>query len=186
LISVHYRARLDWTDEAIERAIQDVTRIHQFAAELKTVKTNPDVKIAPHVEVAVKKFIQDFNAELANDFNSAGALGLFFAFIRDVRRDFLPTDLSAGSLAFILSAVDHANLALGHIHPDPEAMLVKLQALKGADAVDEGWIQSMIEARKAAKLSKDWARADQIRDELKAKNIVLVDNKDGSISWKML
>jgi len=36
------------------------------------------------------------------------------------------------------------------------------------------------------KSSKNWARADEIRDELKAKNIALVDNKDGTVGWKML
>jgi len=57
--------------------------------------------------------------------------------------------------------------------------------LKGSGDVDEAWIQNMIEQRKNAKATKDWKRADEIRDELKAKNIVLLDNKDGSITWKM-
>jgi cysteinyl-tRNA synthetase len=186
LISVHYRARIDWTDEVIQRAISDVTRIHQFAVELKSVKTNADVKVDPNVEEVTKSFLKEFNNELSNDFNSAGALGLFFGFIRDVRRDFFPMDLSAGSLAFINSVVDHTNLALGHIHGDPASLLAKLESLKGAGDVDVAWIQGLIAERKTAKETKDWARADAIRDELKAKNIALVDNKDGSVGWKML
>jgi cysteinyl-tRNA synthetase len=186
LISVHYRARIDWTDEAIERAIQDVTRIHQFALEIKTLRTNPDVKVEVDVESICKKFIEEFNNELRSDFNSAGALGVFFGFIRDARRDLFIKDLSIGSVAFIQSAVDHANLALGHIHKDPQSMLDLLQNLKGSGDVDEAWIQSLIEQRREAKSSKNWARADEIRDELKAKNIALVDNKDGTVGWKML
>lgn len=186
LISVHYRARIDWMDEVIQRAISDVTRIHQFAVELKSVKTNADVKVDPNVEEVTKSFLKEFNNELSNDFNSAGALGLFFGFIRDVRRDFFPMDLSAGSLAFINSVVDHTNLALGHIHAKPSELLNQLESLKGAGDVDTAWIQGLIEERKVAKETKNWTRADEIRDELKAKNIALVDNKDGSVGWKML
>jgi cysteinyl-tRNA synthetase len=88
-------------------------------------------------------------------------------------------------LHLIKEAIDFSNLALGHIHADPAALMKQLESLKGAGDVDEAWIQGLIEERKNAKATKNWARADQIRDELKAKNIVLVDNKDGSISWKM-
>ncbi len=186
LLSVHYRAKLDWTDEAIERALQDVQRIHEFALELAQRRGSPAPADAK-VQELVTKFKESFRNELANDFNSAGALGQFFSFLRDVRRDhFSSLELSDGSLALIRDAVAFANLALGHIHPEPAQLLKQLESFKGAGNVDEAWIQGLIEERRQAKASKDWARADQIRDELKAKSIVLVDNKDGSVGWKML
>ena len=86
LLSVHYRARIDWTDEVIERATQDVKRIHEFAVELQGLNgTNVATDAAAMNEV--KAFMEHFTEELANDFNSAGALGQFFSFIRFVRRD---------------------------------------------------------------------------------------------------
>ncbi|MFP5457446.1 MAG: cysteine--tRNA ligase [Bacteriovoracia bacterium] len=185
LLSVHYRARLDWTDDAIAKALQDVQRIHEFALELSGKTAASTGPCDPGIEAYVTSFIEGFKAELGNDFNSAGALGQFFSFIRDVRRDFLGSALSSGSLEALRAVVAFANLALGHIHPQPRELLKQLESLKGAGAVDEAWIQGLIEERKSAKASKNWARADQIRDELKAKNIVLVDNKDGSITWKM-
>lgn len=185
LLSVHYRARLDWTDDAIAKALQDVQRIHEFAIELAEKTAASSGPCDPAVSAYIASFNESFKADLGNDFNSAGALGQFFSFLRDVRRDFLGTALSSGSLEVIRKAVAFANLALGHIHSDPRSLLKQLESLKGAGDVDEVWIQGLIEERKAAKASKNWARADQIRDELKAKSIVLVDNKDGSISWKM-
>ena len=134
---------------------------------------------------AVADFRVEFDSELANDFNSAGAMGQFFSFLRLIRRDVLGNAVSAELLKAINEAVTHATLALGHIHADPPALMAQLEALKGSGDVDEAWIQSLIEQRKTAKASKDWKRADEIRDELKAKNIVLLDNKDGSITWKM-
>lgn len=184
LISVHYRARMDWTDEVIEKAVNDVVRIHEFAIELKA-KRAENVPTDTTALAAIKELRQQFDEDLANDFNSAGALGQFFSFLRNVRRDILPKVASADLLKAAQDFMTHAGLALGHIHADPAALLKQLEALKGAGNVDEAWIQGLIEARKAAKASKDWKRADEIRDELKAKNIVLIDNKDGSISWKM-
>jgi cysteinyl-tRNA synthetase len=183
LISVHYRARIDWTDDVVERAQQDVLRIHEFVIELRGARPSGagNAKAAEHA----RNFREAFDAELANDFNSAGALGQFFTFIRDVRRDVLASGASAADLELLRAAVDHANLALGHVHADPEALLRQLQANKGSGDVDAAWVEGLIEERKTAKATKNWARADQIRDELKVKNVVLVDNKDGSIIWKM-
>jgi cysteinyl-tRNA synthetase len=184
LISVHYRARMDWTDEVIERAVQDVKRIHEFAIELSSKKAEAVVTDSVALK-AVADFLVEFDNELANDFNSAGAMGQFFSFLRLIRRDVLGTAVSAELLKAINEAVTHSTLALGHVHADPSALMAQLEALKGSGDVDEAWIQNMIEQRKTAKATKDWKRADEIRDELKAKNIVLLDNKDGSITWKM-
>lgn len=184
LISVHYRARMDWTDEVIEKAVNDVVRIHEFAVELSE-KQPANVATDQSAMTAIRELRQQFDEDLANDFNSAGALGQFFSFLRNVRRDILPKAASAELIQAARDFMRHTGLALGHIHTDPQALLKQLEALKGAGNVDEAWIQGLIEARKAAKASKDWKRADEIRDELKAKSIVLIDNKDGSISWKM-
>lgn len=184
LLSVHYRARIDWTDEVIERATQDVKRIHEFAVELQGL-SGSNVATDAAAMNEVKAFMQSFTEELANDFNSAGALGQFFSFIRFVRRDLMGKPASVELVAAVKEAVEKSKLALGHIAHDPAAILAGLESNKGSGDVDEAWIQSMIEQRKTAKATKDWKRADEIRDELKAKNIVLLDNKDGSITWKM-
>ena len=51
--------------------------------------------------------------------------------------------------------------------------------------VDAAWIEKLIEERKVAKASKNWARADEIRNEFTAKGIVLKDNPDGTTTWKL-
>jgi len=59
--------------------------------------------------------------------------------------------------------------------------------LKGGaapDGLSETEIEQLIDARKTAKASKDWAQADQIRDQLKAKGIVLEDVAGGNTIWR--
>ncbi len=184
LLSVHYRARIDWTDEVIERATQDVKRLHEFSVELANA-SGQDVPTDAAAIAEVRAFETAFRDELANDFNSAGALGQFFTFIRFVRREVFGRPASNELLAAVRAAVEKSRQALGHIADDPAAELARLEGLRGSGDVDVTWVEGLIEERKTAKATKNWARADQIRDELKAKNVVLVDNKDGSISWKM-
>jgi cysteinyl-tRNA synthetase len=77
---------------------------------------------------------------------------------------------------------------LGLINKNPEEVLKQFQQNEqntSASGVDVAWIEQLIEERKVAKSSKNWARADEIRNELTAKKIVLKDNPDGSSQWKI-
>lgn len=67
------------------------------------------------------------------------------------------------------------------------AQTLRAFGFKGLDEakiqVDEGWVERMIADRKAARLEKNWARADEIRQELSLKGIALEDKPDGSCLW---
>ena len=58
------------------------------------------------------------------------------------------------------------------------------QRFKGGTTADDGAIDSLVNARVAAKKAKNWAEADRIRDELKAQGILLEDRPDGSTDWR--
>ncbi len=66
---------------------------------------------------------------------------------------------------------------LGLLHDNSEMFL------KGVND-DEAEIEAQIQARIDAKKAKNWALADQIRDELKVKNVILEDSPDGSTRWR--
>lgn len=182
LLSVHYRARLDWSDEVIQRAIDEVKRIHEFALEVQTYKATESKEVDPEIFICIEKMMD----ELSNDFNSAGAMGHFFSFLRYVRAK--KDNLSSKDLDQIKLTLKFVADALGLINSDVRAVLTQLQKLEqdttGSD-IDAAWIEKLIEERKEAKTAKNWARADEIRKELTSKNIVLKDNPDGSTSWKI-
>lgn len=181
LLSVHYRARLEWTDEVLQRALDEVKKIHEFALETKTYKVGGEFS-SKEIEECIPKMME----ELSNDFNSAGAMGHFFVFLRNVRAN--KDKLSEKSLSDVKGVLSFVEKSLGLIHPNPEFILKELskhdQDTSGSD-VDAAWIEGLIEERKSAKASKNWARADEIRKELTAKKIELKDNPDGSTSWKI-
>ena len=82
---------------------------------------------------------------------------------------------------------DFANEALGATHSDPQAVLDKIQSFRQSQqesSLDADAIEALVKERVEAKSSKNWTRADEIRDELKAAGVDLKDNPDGTITWK--
>jgi cysteinyl-tRNA synthetase len=179
LLSVHYRARLEWTDEVLQRALDEVKRIHEFAIEARDYKASGD-----YTSPEISECIEKMKDELANDFNSAGAMGHFFSLLRNAKAN--KDKLSKESLKDVHASLKFVQDALGLIHTNPESVLTALQKHDkdtSDTGVDAAWIEALIEERKTAKATKNWARADEIRKEIASKNIVLKDNPDGSTSW---
>lgn len=179
LLSVHYRARLEWSDEVLNRALDEVKKIHEFALEAKNYSSKGNFD-SNEISECIEKMCE----ELSNDFNSAGAMGHFFSLMKSARGH--KDELSKKSVAEINKAIHFVQDALGLVHPDPEKVLKELAKHEHDTShlgVDANWIEKMINERKMAKAAKNWARADEIRKEIAAKNIVLKDNPDGSTSW---
>jgi cysteinyl-tRNA synthetase len=179
LLSVHYRARLEWSDEVLQRAIDEVKKIHEFALEVKAYKVSGDFT-ATEISNCIEKMMD----ELSNDFNSAGAMGHFFTFMKMVRAN--KDSLSKGSLDQVQKTLLFIREVLGLINDSPEEVLVTLKKNEhdiSSTGVDAQWIENLIAERKAAKEAKNWARADEIRKEIASKNIILKDNPDGTTSW---
>ncbi|MFP5387165.1 MAG: cysteine--tRNA ligase [Bacteriovoracia bacterium] len=179
LLSVHYRARLEWTDEVLNRALDEVKKIHEFALEAKSYEAKGSYS-SPEISGAVEKM----KDELANDFNSAGAMGHFFSFLKNARahRD----ELSTESLKGLHETLNFVQEAMGLVHEKPEEVLHALKKHEqdvSSTGVDEAWIEGLIAERKEAKAAKNWARADEIRKEIASKNIILKDNPDGTTTW---
>jgi cysteinyl-tRNA synthetase len=113
-------------------------------------------------------------------------MGHFFSFMRNARAH--KDELSGESVKTVHGIIKFVQESLGLISLDPEKVLAELDK-HNMDLSDTGveakWIEALIQERKEAKASKKWGRADEIRKELNAKNIVLKDNPDGSTSWSV-
>ena len=190
LSSVHYRSKMDWTDELIERSFNDVERIHQFVANFEAARKNAvaDDGQLPAEIASVKEAMVN---ELANDFNVPGALGHFFSMIRWLNREYLGEKvknnrMSNSLVAAVEEVLNFVENATGLVHRNYQAVLARLDEgrknLKGT-TLDAKSIEQLLEQRKQARNDKDWKRADAIRDQLKASGVVIKDNPDGTVSW---
>ena len=198
LTSVHYRSKMEWTEDVIERAINDVERIHQFVINFNLAKEkNRSEDVINEKTEDVKELVTLMKNEISNDFNITGAMGRFFTFVREINRLFLDGNgnfekkekLSGELILNIENVIQFLKDATGLVHDDAEETLEVMKkarkALKADDSTtSDEEIEGLIEQRKEARKNKDWAKADEIRDKFKELKIEVKDNSDGSTSWK--
>jgi cysteinyl-tRNA synthetase len=185
LTSVHYRSKMEWGEEAIERAIGDVERIHEFAISLASKKGSgqSDVGLSE-----AKAALVAMKEELANDFNVPGAMSHFFSIIRLFNREYAQAEPSSETLLAIKALTQFAQAATGLVHNHPEVALKEARQSRAmlsghSGGGNDDHINALLEERKVVRASKNWKRADEIRDELKALGVTIKDNPDGSTSW---
>lgn len=187
-LSVHYRSKMEWNEENLLKAIGDVERIHQFIIEWNEVKSRGLADATPAKAGELFQYIGEMKKELANDFNAPGALSHLFQMIREVRRDLFGSRRLASDVNETIKMImDFAEQAMGVVYANPETLLKKLNEargkIQGAAQLSAEQIEQLIGERKAARASKNWKRSDEIRDELKAKKVILKDSPDGTTTW---
>ncbi|MGB3394403.1 MAG: cysteine--tRNA ligase [Stenotrophomonas sp.] len=160
LLSAHYRQPLDWSDTLIEQSVRTLDRLYG------TLRDLADVDAAPLIPAAVE-------AALDDDLNTPLALAEVARIAGEARKA-----EGADDKARLKAELLGAGLALGLLQQAPVAWFGR-----GADADDDTRIQTLINERIAAKQARDFARADAIRDQLAAENIVLEDTPQG-VRWK--
>jgi cysteinyl-tRNA synthetase len=195
LVSSHYRSKLDWSDEIIQRSIQESTKIHDFWFDFHEIKSSDlsDSNNANDEELVnkISSCRKLFTEELENDFNSAGALGHFFSFMKDLKGFF---DSSAKSkkvydhmkefMTFFSNSLNLVNDL--EYQSNRERFSVLKSAKKNSLPVEEqSEIEKLILARLEARQKKDFKKSDEIRDQLLKMKVRIKDNSDGSTSWDM-
>ena len=107
-----------------------------------------------------------------DDLNTANALSVLFEFVREINSTVADSKYSKEFYVKLKSLFMALASALGLLYNQGKSTL-------------EDEVEKLIEERQQARKSKNFARADEIRDELKAKGIILEDTKDG-VKWKMV
>ena len=175
MLSAHYRSPLNFSAELMESAKASLERIRNAAARLRDIVENGTDAVLAESEKAVLReangFTAKFDERMDDDNNTADALSVVFDLVRFANTnvpDGAPKELAKGVLDVLLTLTD----------------VLGLIVLTEKENLDEE-IEALIEARQAARKAKDFATADRIRDELKAKGIELLDTREG-VKWKRI
>src|SRR5215475_445126 len=182
LASVPYRRQLNFTFDGLQQATAAVDRLRNFSDRLTREKF-PEGN-APGMAERIAKAANDFDAALADDLNTAMALGAVYDLVREAniaidKGEFRQGDV-AGAKDF-LSKVDRVFAVIA----DTDAEKLAALGYGAADgAMSDADVEKMVAERNAARTRRDFATADRIRKELADRGIILEDSRDGSVRWK--
>lgn len=195
-LQVHYRSPLPWSVDALPDALGLLARLYEAkenAAQMEgdepldRVVKELGADAARAVEMA-EAFPARFHAAMDDDFNTAKALGYAFELARAVNRfaNHKKAKKRGGPVAKkALAAFDALASGMGLLQMEPSAFIdeVKDKRLPALGLTRED-VQARLDARAAARVAKDWAKADSLRLELEEKGIAVMDRADG-FDWRV-
>ncbi|NIQ38092.1 MAG: cysteine--tRNA ligase [Proteobacteria bacterium] len=201
LLSHHYRSPVDFSQKTLMESSDNMEGFYLLLKEIDTrlgslpcdkpVKI-PAEKIPPEEKNGLDpllNFPNRFEEAMDDDFNTALAIGCFHNMARVLNRILRhPVDdptLNLSLLAYGRECMTTQGLVLGLFQSDPEGYLDhrKHERLKTA-SLKEKEITRLVDERTTARKTKNWSRADEIRDYLASHNILLEDGPDGTM-WRI-
>jgi len=182
LASVPYRRQLTFSLDGLQQAASSVERLRNLHFRLnlelasKTLPPGSDSQLSDRVA----KALEEFDAGLADDLNTAKALGAIFTLVREVNPLLESKSLPEGNAQEVLALLENFDHIFAVLRdPTPEKDIVQASAIPL-----EPELLRLIDERQAARKRRDFKRADEIRQQLAGKGITLEDTKDGGVRWK--
>ncbi len=168
LSSVHYRRQLNFTFAGVEQAQAAVQRVNDF---LQRVREVPDDRPGTGgLEELIQQARSGFETGMDNDLNVSEALGALFTLIKEANPRLDEQQVGAADRDSILQLFRDANRVFDVFQVEPQEL-------------EDGRIEALIEERYEARRRRDFKRADEIRDQLAGRGILLEDTKEGT-RWK--
>ncbi len=175
MLSAHYRSPLNFSDDLMASAAASLERIRnavsrlRFIADSDTEKTSDNGSTDEEYRSKLLELKNKFEAAMEDDFNTADAIAAIFEIVK-AANSHIDSRSSAEIINETLDTIISLCGILGIICEEKEELL-------DAD------IEALINERQAARKERNFARADEIRDELEKKGIILEDTREG-VRWK--
>jgi cysteinyl-tRNA synthetase len=172
MLSAHYRSPVNFSHELLDQAKSALERLYNarnnllYLLDMAEDRDLSDEEQKLHDRTG--EYIRDFESAMDDDINTADALSVIFDLVRDAN-----THLKAESPRRLIEAFYNTFESLTDIMG-----IVQKEQKKSLDQE----IEELIEKRQQARAAKDWATADKIRDDLKARGIILEDTPHG-VRW---
>ncbi|MEQ2370509.1 cysteine--tRNA ligase [Blautia sp. CLA-JM-H16] len=173
MLNAHYRSPLNFSADLMEAAKNSLERILEAAGKLKDRKENAAAENITEEELAFLKeaevFVTKFENAMDDDFNTADGLAAVFELVK-----FANTNVNENSSKEFAGSLYEELFKLCDV--------LGLKVEKKEEILDKE-IEDLIQERQAARKAKDFKRADEIRDELLKKGIILKDTREG-VKWQ--
>jgi len=177
LISAHYREELKFTDASLAQATSTLEKFDRLARRLRSALSGGGERSSPELARLAKELLARFQESLDDDLNVPKALAAFFTFERRVNYQLDAGRVTKGDARLLLKTLERVDSVLGVMQTTPDVA-------RGEDP-ESTLIDGLVAQREEARKSKDYSRADQLRDELKDRGIVVEDTPAGP-AWRKL
>jgi cysteinyl-tRNA synthetase len=168
-LQTHYRSPINFTDSLLEQSKNSIERIHDFVRSLQREK--PEGEEHEDIVGLVTLSQEKFESGMDDDFETPEAMAALFELIKEVNVFTSNNELNTGDQRILLDYLGKIDEVFAFIFPKEEKVSLD--------------VEKLIEERKQARENKDFKRADEIRDMLKEKGIVLEDLPEGTV-WKSI
>lgn len=199
----HYRAAFDFNDQALDEVLHELERIYlaqAWAIGVVERAGTAEASIAgadafQGLEGRAQKILSCIEDELFNDFNTPGVLGQLFVYIRELNHaQNSAKELTASTVKvaqeFLALFREELSKLLGVFAEDVTDFMARVASIRATRSQKSGVgvptseeIEAFIEERKLARVNKNFARSDEIRKELDARGVILMDSPQGT-TWK--
>ena len=171
MLSAHYRSPLNFSADLMAASKNGLERILTAVGRLEDIQgTDGELTDAEQEVVAqVQELVKKFEDSMEDDFNTADAVSAIFELVKLANVN-VNKESSAKLVATVKDTIKKLCDVLGIITEKEEELL-------------DSDIEKLIEERQAARKAKNFARADEIRDQLAAQGILLEDTREG-VKWK--
>ena len=172
LISAHYRTPINYNLEIVEQCKSSLERLYTCRESLDFALKNASNETSQEDAKMISELVQrreQFITAMDDDLNTADGIAALFDLTKDINTKILDKPVSKAVCEYAAKLFDELSGVLGLLYNRKE------------NDVDSE-IEALIEERQQARKNKDWATADRIRDELKAKGIILKDTPQG-VTW---
>ena len=174
MVSSHYRMPVNYSVDVIEQCKASLERLYNCRSNLEFALKNAAEEERPEDQAAMESMSahrEDFIRAMDDDMNTADGIAALFELAREINIRCAASEKPSKALcAFALSLFNELADVLGLLYEKKEE--------ENLDSEIEALIAKRSEARK----NKDWATADAIRDELKARHVILEDTPQG-VKW---
>lgn len=172
LISAHYRSPINYNIDIIEQCKSALERLYTCRDSLDFALKNAENEPCENDDQLISLFESrknEFITAMDDDLNTADGIAALFELTKDINTHILSKKMSKNVCEQAARIFDELCDVLGLLYNR-----------KSNDLSDD--IEALIEKRETARKNKDWATADQIRDDLKARGIILKDTPQG-VTW---
>ncbi|MMZ46878.1 Cysteine--tRNA ligase [compost metagenome] len=174
MLSAHYRNPINFSDELLQQATNSFMRIDTAVRNLKHYLSSAGSETVTDEQMQrIASFRQRFIEEMDNDFNTADAITVLFDIVREVNQSMagstLKRELTEAYIALFAELGDVLGIPFGEVDAS-------------VDGPSDEEINALVEERIQARKDKNFARADEIRNQLQELGIILEDTPQG-VRW---